>query len=92
MAVNFINEKGDDFWEIEPLDDEEIRLIIPCEHYYILATTRVVRTNKGVLRKMYSGEIELYHKTIETLIKALKDHKQPHKMQLLLGVCYDPYN
>lgn len=89
--VYFDSDGSESFWEIADLDNESIRIIIPCERYYILADSRVVRTNKGLLRKISSGEIVLYNKSLEALINQLKEHKQPHKMHLLISVSYEPY-
>jgi hypothetical protein len=90
--VFFADDKLTDVCEINSLSDEEIRLVIPCEKYFILATSKLVSTNKGVLRKAVSGEIVLYQKTLETLIKDLKTSKEHHKMDLLSSIGYVSYN
>lgn len=90
--VYFDSDGSEDFWEIADLDDDSVRIVIPCEHYYILADSRVVRTNKGLMRKISSGEIVLYNKSLETLINQLRQHKQPHKMHLLVSILYEPYS
>lgn len=88
----YFGENNPEFWELEELNTEDsVRIIIPCEKYFILATSVLVRTNKGLLRKLSSGEIQIYHKSLETLIKSMREHKTPHKMDLLRAVSYESY-